>query len=90
MTVKVYGREKGCVQCDATKRRLARDEIPFDFIDVNEDEKAFAYILGLGYQQVPVVEVTQRREGPGTAVYSAWSGYRPGHIEGLIGERKAA
>lgn len=80
MTVKVYGKHKGCVQCDATKRRLDKLDVPFDFIDVNEDAKAMEHILRLGYQQVPVVE---------TPTFH-FAGYRPDLLAGLITHRKEA
>ena len=80
VTVKVYGKIKGCVQCDATKRYLTKLDIPFDFIDVTEDEKAFAKVLAWGYQVVPVVEADDYHFG----------GYRPDLLAGLITHRKAA
>lgn len=80
MTVKVYGKAIGCIQCDRTKVALDKRETPYEFIDVTEDEEAFAYIIGLGYQQVPVVEYKGEH----------WSGYRPDKIQGLGNIRKEA
>lgn len=79
MTVTVYSKPR-CVQCDATKRRLDRYQIPYNTVDVSEDGEALRYILGLGYQQVPVVVTPSQH----------FSGYRPDLLAGLVAERRAA
>lgn len=69
-----------CVQCDATKRRLTKLDIPYTVVDVTEDPAALAKITGWGYQQVPVVEHGGIH----------WAGYRPDLLNGLVTERGAA
>lgn len=43
MKITVYGR-KGCVQCRYTCVHLDRREIPYDYVDVDEDAKAAAVV----------------------------------------------
>lgn len=57
-----------CVQCNATYRALTKAGVEYRVVDVSEDTEAFAYVLALGYQQVPVVE---------TPTGEHWSGFRP-------------
>lgn len=79
MTVKVFSKPR-CPQCDATKRKLTKLNIPFETIDVTLDAEALEHVTNLGYQQVPVVETKT----------SHWSGYRPDLLQGLVAERRAA
>ncbi len=62
-----------CVQCTATKTYLDRNEIPYEPVDVTQDESAYNHIVGLGYQQVPVIEAGGRH----------WSGFDPGQLATL-------
>lgn len=66
----VYGKP-GCVQCTATERYLSTRKIPFTKIDVTQSEEGFNRIVGLGYQQVPVVE---------TATGDHWYGFVPDRL----------
>ena len=80
MTVTVFSKPS-CVQCDATKRRLDKLDIPHEVIDVTEDHAALSRVTSWGYQQVPVVHVkTSTGE-------HHWAGYRPDLINGLVAER---
>lgn len=72
MIVTVYSKPS-CVQCTATYKRLDKNGIEYDVIDISQDEGARNYVLGLGHQQAPVVEV-------GT---DHWSGYNPDKIDAL-------
>ena len=72
-TVKLYG-QPGCVQCNLTESYLKRNSIEFTKIDVVEDDVAREYVLGLGYQSVPVVEVSDEH----------WYGFRPDKLASLI------
>ncbi|MFI7481431.1 glutaredoxin-like protein NrdH [Kocuria sp. M1R5S2] len=72
MSVTVYSKPS-CVQCNATYRALGKKGIDYDVVDVTEDEAALAHVVGLGYQQVPVVETSTEH----------WSGYRPDKIASL-------
>lgn len=71
-TVTVYSKPD-CVQCNATYRALTKGNIDYDVVDVTEDQEAYDRIVGMGFQQVPVV-VTDNDQ---------WSGYRPDKIAGL-------
>lgn len=62
-----------CPQCNATYRGLGKKGIDYEVVDVSADEEAKAFILGLGYQSVPVVVVGEDH----------WYGYRPDKIAEL-------
>lgn len=70
MSITVYSKPR-CVQCDATYRALDKAGVEYATIDVTRDAESLEYILGLGYQQAPVV-VTDAGH---------WSGYRPDRIK---------
>lgn len=72
MSVTVYSKPS-CVQCNATYRALQKKGINYTVVDVTEDHAAYEHVVGLGYQQVPVVETTQEH----------WSGFRPDKISSL-------
>lgn len=61
----------GCVQCNATYRKLDAKGINYKVIDVSLDDEALAITKELGYMQAPVV-VTDTDH---------WSGYNPDKIE---------
>ncbi len=69
MTITVYSKPR-CVQCDATHRTLKRAGVPFVSVDVSVDREALDYIVGLGYQQAPVVIAGEEH----------WSGFRPDRL----------
>ncbi|WP_350258282.1 glutaredoxin-like protein NrdH [Scrofimicrobium sp. R131] len=75
MNVTVYSKPR-CVQCDATYRALDKLGIKYSTVDVTQDADSLQYILGLGYQQAPVVVVGE----------SHWSGFRPDRIKALAEE----
>ena len=66
MTITVYSKPR-CVQCDATYRALDRHGVEYTVVDVTVDRDALEMIVGMGYQQAPVVVAGDRH----------WSGYRP-------------
>lgn len=72
MTITVYSKPR-CVQCDATYRALDKMGAPYVTIDVTEDQDALEFIVGLGYQQAPVVVVGEDH----------WSGFRPDRIKAV-------
>ncbi|MBY6047842.1 glutaredoxin-like protein NrdH [Vannielia litorea] len=69
MTITVYSKP-ACVQCTATTRALEARGLPFDVIDLTEDETAMEMVQGLGYRQAPVV----------VAGDDHWAGFRPDMI----------
>jgi glutaredoxin-like protein NrdH len=65
----------GCPQCDMTKQVLQGEGIEFDLINVEDDEKAFDYVVNtLGLRQMPVVVV----EGQ-----EPFTGFRPDKLQEL-------
>jgi glutaredoxin-like protein NrdH len=58
VAVVLYGKPFGCVQCDATKRKLNKHNIHYTEVDVTQDETALNFIKGLGYSAAPVVYVS--------------------------------
>lgn len=63
-----------CVQCNATYQALERKNIPYQVVDLTEDDDALQFVHQLGYQQVPVVVADQEH----------WSGFRPDMISRLL------
>lgn len=72
--ITVYSKP-GCVQCQATMRKLDKRGAAYEVRDVTQDERAYQRVRELGYQQVPVVETGEQH----------WSGFRPDRIAGLTG-----
>lgn len=70
MTITVFSKP-ACVQCTATYKALDKLGLPYDVVDLAEDEAALTEILAMGYQQAPVV-VTEHQH---------WSGFRPDLIK---------
>jgi glutaredoxin-like protein NrdH len=71
--VPVIYSKPNCQQCNATKRQFEKQGIDYEIIDITEDHDARDYVLGLGYQQAPVVVVGDKH----------WSGYIPANIQAL-------
>ena len=72
--VTVYTKN-GCPQCDMTKMVLQGEDIEFDTINVEEDEKAMEYVRDtLGFNAMPVVVA----EG-----HEPFSGFRPDKLKEL-------
>ena len=72
MSVTVYTLPS-CVQCESTKKLLARKEIAFDVVDLSEDESAMQMVKSLGYASAPVVIAGDKH----------WAGFRPDMISSL-------
>jgi glutaredoxin-like protein NrdH len=62
-----------CVQCESTKKYLAKMDIPFETVDLAEDEVAMDLVRSLGYQAAPVI----------VSGDSHWSGFRPDKLDAL-------
>lgn len=63
-----------CVQCDATKRHLAKLNLKFDTVDITEDQAAYDKIISMGFKAAPVVITDDE----------SWAGYQPDKINGLV------
>jgi glutaredoxin-like protein NrdH len=72
MTVTVYTLPS-CVQCESTKKLLAKNEIEFNTVDLSLDPDALAMVQELGYQAAPVVIAGDKH----------WAGFRPDMITAL-------
>lgn len=80
MNVTVYVKNN-CIQCVRTKKWLTENSIPFQTVNVEDDEQALQYMLNLGYKAAPVIIVTDDDEE--TADH--WSGFNPEKLQQLIG-----
>ena len=72
MTITVYTKPS-CVQCNATKRALAKAELQYEEVDLTQDADALEAVKALGYMQAPVV----------FADGDHWGGFRPDKIKAL-------
>lgn len=72
MDITVYSKPL-CVQCDATKRALAKAGLAHTVVDITEDAEALAKVKALGYMQAPVVITGDDH----------WAGFRPDKIKAL-------
>lgn len=72
MSVTVYTKPS-CVQCNATKRALAKAGLAYREVDLTQDAEALETVKAMGYQSAPVVFA----EG------DHWSGFRPDKIKAL-------
>lgn len=69
----VYG-APGCVQCRYTTKLLEKEQIPFKYVDVSQDDEAARRIGGgQGKLQLPVVEARGDR----------WNGFSPDKLRSL-------
>ncbi|XCB29076.1 glutaredoxin-like protein NrdH [Arcanobacterium hippocoleae] len=73
MSITVYTKPN-CVQCNATKRALKKNNLEFAEVDLTQDEAALATVKALGYQQAPVI----------FADGDHWAGFRPDKIKALV------
>ena len=69
-TLTLYSKP-GCVQCDASVRKLTKEGLEYDYVDVTTDDGALKKVKDLGYMQVPVMTYGDEH----------WSGYRPDLID---------
>ena len=70
MSITVYSKPM-CVQCDATKRALNKQDLVYEEVDLTEDPNALEFVKSLGYVQAPVVMAGDQH----------WAGYRPDLIK---------
>lgn len=49
-----YGK-KNCMKCKMTKKWLESHNIPFKYVDIEEDEDSFNMLKDNGYKSLPVV-----------------------------------
>ncbi|EPD31375.1 glutaredoxin-like protein NrdH [Gleimia europaea] len=75
MSITVYSKPM-CVQCDATKRALNKQDLVYEEVDLTVDPNALEFVKSLGYVQAPVVMVGDQH----------WAGYRPDLIKKIAKE----
>lgn len=63
-----------CVQCDSTKKVLARNDIPYEEVNLAADANAMSYVRELGYSAAPIVVVGDDH----------WSGFRMDKLSALV------
>ena len=78
MSITVYTKPS-CVQCNATKRALAKASLAYEEVDLTLDAGALEAVKALGYQQAPVVI-----DGD-----DHWAGFRPDRIKASAALRAA-
>ena len=69
MTIDLYSLP-GCVQCKLTAKKLEREGLEYQLVDMTEPDN-LAHAKSLGYLQAPVVIYGDEH----------WSGYRPDLID---------
>lgn len=74
--IKVYSKPD-CMQCKMTKKFLSDHDVPFEEIDVLEDETALELIKSHGFFSLPVVTTNDSFDG-------AWCGFRIDRLEELV------
>ncbi len=79
MSITVYSKPM-CVQCDATKRALNKQDLVYEEVDLTEDPNALEFVKSLGYVQAPVVMAGDQH----------WAGYRPDLIKKIAKEAALA
>jgi glutaredoxin-like protein NrdH len=62
-----------CVQCESTKKFLKKNDVPFEVVDLSQDENAMNLVKNLGYQAAPVVVAGEKH----------WSGFQPDKLNAL-------
>ncbi|MDM2175292.1 glutaredoxin-like protein NrdH [Mycobacteroides abscessus] len=64
----------GCIQCEATKKALKKNGVPYTIRDVTVDAAARDAVMKLGYSAAPVVV---------TAEGDHWAGFRPDRLKAI-------
>jgi len=59
-----------CVQCDMTKRYMDKNGIPYNTVDITQNQEALDMILGMGFSSAPVVISGEL----------SWAGFQPDKI----------
>lgn len=81
-----------CVQCNQTKKQLDKLGIPYDTVDLTENEEAYRFVTEtLGYKSAPVVIVTgnvEKKDHEGdmlqlNQIINHWNGFQPEQINDL-------
>lgn len=65
MNITVYTKPN-CVQCEQTKRFFDVKNVPYEVIDITENQEALEKVVGMGFSSAPVV-ITDTTQ---------WAGFR--------------
>jgi glutaredoxin-like protein NrdH len=63
-----------CVQCEQTKKLLAKNDLEFDTVDITQDTDAYDKVVAMGFLAAPVVVTDD----------DSWAGFQPEKINGLV------
>jgi glutaredoxin-like protein NrdH len=63
-----------CVQCEQTKKLLAKNDLEFDTVDITQDADAYDKVVAMGFLAAPVVVTDD----------DSWAGFQPEKINGLV------
>ncbi|WP_170144630.1 glutaredoxin family protein [Citricoccus muralis] len=69
-----------CVQCAAATRFLDKRDVPYEFIDLDENQAKLAALRADGFQQIPIIETPSER----------FTGFNPNRLEKAVAEIRAA
>lgn len=58
--ITVYG-QPGCGPCRAVTRRLDKAEVPYEYVDLEENQKQRDRLLTAGCRQTPIIETPNER-----------------------------
>lgn len=67
---------QACVQCAAATRFLDKRDVPYEFIDLDENQAKLAALRADGFQQIPVIETPSER----------FTGFNPNRLEKAVAE----
>lgn len=84
MKVTIYSKPN-CVQCKATYRAMDKTGVPYNVVDMSQDEQALAAVKELGYRGAPVTIVSYG--DPETDLH--WHGFHPTNIDKYIKQKAA-
>lgn len=68
-SVSVYGKP-GCVQCKYTTRELDKLNVPYRYLDIEQNEAAHQEVKNLGFSSLPVVVTNSEK----------WAGFSPDRL----------
>ena len=74
MKITVYTKPN-CMACAMTRKYLLENNVPFESIDVTQNEEALNAVKQAGYTGIPVVAVN--------GFDNSWFGFRPDRLEEL-------
>ncbi|MEO9249118.1 glutaredoxin family protein [Citricoccus nitrophenolicus] len=71
---------ESCVQCNAAKRLLDKENAPYEFIDLEKNPAKLAELRAAGFRQMPVIETPTER----------FTGFDPDRVKRAAAEIRSA